>query len=90
MLTTKEFSDNVPYVSMILVEPTMVTKELYMDTLEFRNTTMDFTVGATSVRRDTWPSKEAAFAWLSKRQPWNSWDPRVVRLYTVSSSAVSM
>jgi len=83
MLTTKEFPvSELPYVSLILVEPTMVSKELYEAHIDDRNATMDFTVGATTVRRDAWPSREEAFKWLSKRFPWQVWDPRVVRLLT--------
>ena len=90
MLTTKEFPvSELPYVSLILVEPTMVSKELYEAHIDDRNATMDFTVGATTVRRDAWPSREEAFKWLSKRFPWQVWDPRVVRLLTVGTPAYS-
>ncbi|KAK7448810.1 hypothetical protein VKT23_013540 [Stygiomarasmius scandens] len=81
MLTTKTFPvSKLPYVALILIEPTMVTRELFFEHFDDRMITMEFTVGATSIRRDTWPGREEAFQWLSRKFPWRMWDPRVVRL----------
>ncbi|KAG5716856.1 hypothetical protein E4T56_gene3417 [Termitomyces sp. T112] len=35
----------------------------------------------TLTRRDSWPSQEAAVAYLRRRLPWKSWDSRVFNLY---------
>lgn len=81
ILTTKEFPiSSLPYAAVVLVESAMVTRELFNAHLEDRMTTMDFVVGTTSTRRDTWDSRDVAFGWFSKRFPWNSWDSRVVRI----------
>ncbi|KAF9466486.1 alpha/beta-hydrolase [Collybia nuda] len=82
MLTMKKFPiKNPPYKAVILVEPTMLSQELFDAHAEeryaFANATKKFTLD----RRDTWPSKKAALEWLGKRAPWKSWDPRVLRLY---------
>jgi hypothetical protein len=85
MLTTKEFpASQLPYAAIVLVEPTIVTRELFNAHVDDRMESMKFAVSATSVRRDKWDTREVAFSWLSKRFPWNRWDPRVVRLLTVS------
>ncbi|THU89064.1 alpha/beta-hydrolase [Dendrothele bispora CBS 962.96] len=81
MLTTKSFAlSSLPYVSLILIEPTMVTQELFFKHFDDRMDQMNFTVEATLMRRDTWPSREEAFRYLSKRFPWSMWEPRVVKL----------
>ncbi|KAJ7600911.1 Alpha/beta hydrolase family-domain-containing protein [Mycena floridula] len=81
MLTTKDIPlSEIPYIAVILIEPTMVTQELFYQTFDERMATMVFTVEATSMRRDTWPTRDEAFIWMSKRFPWRKWDPRAVRL----------
>ncbi|KAF5337656.1 hypothetical protein D9758_012998 [Tetrapyrgos nigripes] len=89
MLSTKSFpipitqhfyQSQIPYVSLVLIEATMVTRDLFFKHFDDRMATMEFTVEATAIRRDTWPGREEAFKWLSKRFPWNGWDERVVRI----------
>ncbi|KAG6918460.1 hypothetical protein DXG01_014087 [Tephrocybe rancida] len=36
----------------------------------------------TPLRKDVWPSRENAAAWMRNRLPWSSWDPRVLDVYT--------
>ncbi|KAG5642245.1 hypothetical protein DXG03_003348 [Asterophora parasitica] len=81
MLSTTDFPlSEIPYAAIVLVEPAMITRELFNAHLEDRMATMNFAVSSTSVRRDTWESREAAFKWFSRRYPWNTWDSRVVRI----------
>ncbi|KAJ3889095.1 Alpha/beta hydrolase family-domain-containing protein [Lentinula edodes] len=81
MLTTKSFPlSHLPYVSLILIEPTMITREMFEAHFDDRIRSMEMSVGATEVRRDVWPNREEAFRWLSRRFPFRTWDPRVVRL----------
>ncbi|PPQ72245.1 hypothetical protein CVT24_002345 [Panaeolus cyanescens] len=81
MLTTRDIPIyELPYAAMILIEPTIVTRELFELQREDRMASMDFAVAATSSRRDHWPSKEKALEYFSKRLPWSIWDPRVLRL----------
>ena len=75
----------LPYVSMILIEPTVVTRELFNTTLDDRMAHMDFVVAMTNARRDIWSSNEHAFEYFKTRFPWKFWDPRVLRLLTVNS-----
>jgi hypothetical protein len=74
----------LPYCAMILVEPTLAPRELFNAHIENRMALMDYAVSATSARRDTWKSREEAFNHFRKRLPWGSWDPRMVRILTVS------
>ncbi|KAE9393434.1 hypothetical protein BT96DRAFT_863528 [Gymnopus androsaceus JB14] len=81
VLTTQCFPiSNLPYVSLVLVEPTMITREMFEAHFDTRIKAMEMVVGATEVRRDVWPDREEAFRWLSRRFPFRNWDPRVVRI----------
>jgi hypothetical protein len=84
MLLAAEFPiSRLPFLALVLVEPTMITRELFSANIDDWMSSMNFSVNATSVRRDTWDSREAAFNWFKKRLPWKVWDPRVIRLLTV-------
>jgi hypothetical protein len=83
MLTTKEIPPST-FAAMVLIEATMVTREVFNSELEDRMSAMDFAVAATSSRRDVWPSRDEAFRCFKKRIPWMVWDERVILLLTVS------
>ncbi|KAF8954537.1 Alpha/beta hydrolase fold-1 [Flammula alnicola] len=68
-------ANELGYPAMVLVEPTMVTREV-------SNVCHGVCVTATSTRRDTWRSREEAFEYFKKRIPWGFWDARVVRILT--------
>lgn len=81
LLTTKEIPPST-FAAMILIEPTIVTREVFNSELEDRMSAMDFSVAATSSRRDVWPSRDEAFHYFKKRIPWRVWDERVILLLT--------
>lgn len=83
LLTTKEIPPST-FAAMILIEPTIVTREVFNSELEDRMSAMDFSVAATSSRRDVWPSRDEAFHYFKKRIPWRVWDERVILLLTVN------
>jgi hypothetical protein len=86
VLTTKDRPVSaIPYVSLILIEPTAIPRELFYVNVEDRVMTMEFVVAATATRRERWRSREEAHAWLARRIPWDSWDPRVLRKLSVST-----
>ncbi|KAJ6571401.1 Alpha/Beta hydrolase protein [Mycena capillaripes] len=70
----------IPYASLILIEPTVIPRELFYRHIEDRMSQMEFVVAATTSRRERWNSREDANSWLSWRLPWDSWDPRVLRI----------
>lgn len=72
------------YTVMILVESTMVTREVFNSELEDRMSTMEFAVATTAMRRDRWRSRAAAQAYFAKRLPWEMWDSRIVEIMVVS------
>jgi len=87
MLTTKGIPSNEqPYRAIILIEPTIVTREVFNTHLEDRIAAIDFSVAATSMRRNIWKSRAEAFEYFTKRVPWEHWDLRVVRILTVSQA----
>ncbi|KAJ7127308.1 alpha/beta-hydrolase, partial [Mycena crocata] len=67
--------DDLPYFSMILIEPTTMTKELLEDALK-KPLEMNRVTDAVRKRRDIWESRESAGAWLKVRFPWKRWDAR--------------
>ncbi|KAJ7362308.1 Alpha/beta hydrolase fold-1 [Mycena albidolilacea] len=69
----------IPYASLILIEPTVIPRELFYLHLDDRVSTMEFVVTATTARRERWRARDEAHAWLARRVPWDTWDPRVLR-----------
>ncbi|KIL71144.1 hypothetical protein M378DRAFT_182764 [Amanita muscaria Koide BX008] len=81
LISTNEFAINdSPYVCVVLIEPTMASRDSFYSRYEEHKAAVEFAVNTTSGRRDTWNSKDDAFAYFMKRVPWKNWDPRVVRL----------
>ncbi|TFK83326.1 alpha/beta-hydrolase [Polyporus arcularius HHB13444] len=70
----------LPYSSFILVEPTMMTREIYRRALE-QDTVLLRAIEVARGRKDIWPSRAAAREWFPKRLPWRRWDARVLDLY---------
>ncbi|KDQ22266.1 hypothetical protein PLEOSDRAFT_1079700 [Pleurotus ostreatus PC15] len=68
------------YCSLVLIDPIVLTKELYHNDLQYQATSK-FLIKGAKTRRDAWPSKDIASAWLSKRFPWSGWDPRFLRSF---------
>jgi hypothetical protein len=86
MLALNEFSSQqIPFVSIFLVEPTIIPQEFFNETIERRIASAEESMNATFKRRDSWASKDDAASWLSNRAPWKAWDPRVLHLYVVCS-----
>ncbi|KAG6919893.1 hypothetical protein DXG01_015601 [Tephrocybe rancida] len=82
MLSTKEFSlSEIPYATLILVEPPMLTKEVLDAHQEQRMATVEYTARVASSRRDTWETRSAALEYFKKRFPWRNWDPRAVQIF---------
>ncbi|KAJ7031707.1 Alpha/beta hydrolase fold-1 [Mycena alexandri] len=70
---------DIPYAALVLIEPTVIPRELFYLSVEDRVQTMEFVVTATTSRRERWRSREDAHSWLGRRIPWDSWDVRVLR-----------
>ncbi|KAJ7081138.1 Alpha/beta hydrolase fold-1 [Mycena belliarum] len=88
VLPTQEFSlTALPYAALVLIEPTIITREHFYRNIDDRVATMEFVVAATAARRTRWRSREEAQAWLARRIPWDSWDARVVRLLSTQGLA---
>ncbi|KAI3610366.1 alpha/beta-hydrolase [Moniliophthora roreri] len=86
MLTAKYASSSSPYARIqftatITVEPTILTRDIFMETYEERIKGIRKTEEMTARRRDTWASREEALTSLRTRLPWSSWDERVLRRY---------
>ncbi|KAG6887825.1 hypothetical protein C0995_012372 [Termitomyces sp. Mi166 len=82
MLSMKNFPVyKPPYIAVFLVEPTILSQDLFDAHAKEREDSANMTMKLTLTRRDSWPSKGAAAAYLRKRLPWKSWDSRVFDIY---------
>lgn len=70
----------IPYVSVVLVEPTVTNPAMFYRHIVDSVTAV---VAATVMRRERWRSRDEAFAWLERRAPWKRWDKRVLRIFVV-------
>jgi hypothetical protein len=75
--------EKYPYLGIILVEPSMMDKETWDANKGEIQMAFDMVTNAVRHRRDLWASKDAAQKYFMARFPWNSWDPRIVALFTV-------
>ncbi|KAJ7869374.1 Alpha/beta hydrolase family-domain-containing protein [Mycena leptocephala] len=57
----------IPYLSLVLVEPTIATPEVYYRTIAAHTPAL---VETTMMRRGRWRSRSDAAAWLQRRAPW--------------------
>ncbi|KAG7439822.1 uncharacterized protein BT62DRAFT_957664 [Guyanagaster necrorhizus] len=78
MLTTQS---SPPYAGLVLIEPTMITEDVFRAHFADRMATMEGAVCATSIRRDRWTGKDDAHGWLAGRFPWRVWDNRVLDIF---------
>ncbi|KAF8072085.1 Alpha/beta hydrolase fold-1 [Lyophyllum atratum] len=70
-----------PYIAIFLIEPTMLSQELFDAHAKEREHFAKMSMKVTLERRDTWPDREAAANYLRSRLPWKSWDARVFDMY---------
>ncbi|EIN09173.1 alpha/beta-hydrolase [Punctularia strigosozonata HHB-11173 SS5] len=78
--TTGYPASHLPYRSVILVDPPMMTKEI-LDRSMQRNSPLIGVIELAKNRKDIWPSRSAAREWLAKRMPWRRWSQEVLDLY---------
>ncbi|KAJ6550612.1 Alpha/Beta hydrolase protein [Mycena vulgaris] len=81
MVSTRHF-EQCPYAGIILVEPSMMDQQIWEANREEIQPAFDMVTNAVMHRRDGWTSKEAAHKYFMARFPWNTWDPRIVVLFT--------
>jgi len=74
----------LPYSSIILVEPAMMTRPILNKMLKSSESGVSpikMVMTGVQTRKDVWPSREEAHQWFAKRYPWKQWDPRILKLY---------
>ncbi|KAI0033836.1 alpha/beta-hydrolase [Vararia minispora EC-137] len=78
----------LPFESLILIEPTMMTPALLQHARTHAPDQPLFrAAAAASARTDTWPSRSAARAWLAQRAPWRRWDARALDAFVTHALA---
>ena len=88
LLSLKCYADTarVPYELMIIIEPAMASREVFNENIDDRTLQLKFLIKGTNALRGQWPSRAAAYEWLSKRIPWKTWDDRIRHIYVVRLS----
>lgn len=76
-------TDQLPYSSLILVEPSMMTKEILARLMSKGNDAWHDLIQMARTRRDVWDSRVAARQWMASRLPWKTWTPRAIDLFVV-------
>jgi hypothetical protein len=85
VLATRAFPmRNQPFVAVFLLEPSMLTRELWMSHLVERETLMRRSTRATLRRPDMFDTWEEASNYYRKRKPWAGWNHEVFDIFTVS------
>lgn len=79
---------DIPYAAFILIEPTIVSAEMFYEHFDIRLAQLEFTVGAVAGRRHTWKDRQTAHEWMAKRYPWDAWDVRAVKAFVVGFTHV--
>ncbi|KAI8974039.1 alpha/beta-hydrolase [Trametes punicea] len=72
--------ERLPYSSIIMVEPPMMTPEILQQAIKKRAVLLR-AIDVARVRKNVWPSRTAAKEWFAKRLPWRRWDTSVLDLY---------
>jgi hypothetical protein len=75
---------DLPYTSLIIVEPTMMTKQLFQVRYSNQELFNQSIIKAIKAKRDVWGSREEARSWLRNRVPWKSWQQDAFDLFTGS------
>ncbi|PIL24611.1 hypothetical protein GSI_12495 [Ganoderma sinense ZZ0214-1] len=80
LLTLDYPLDKLPFSSLIFVEPGFVPQEMF-EHLAALGIRYDDIIAMAKTRKDVWPSRAAARAWMSTRLPWKRWKPRSLDLF---------
>jgi hypothetical protein len=83
MYSTKFFPFQIPYLTVILVEPKLIHLDTFYKTIKERGDFDGRFTETATTRRSSWSSKEDAFKYLGGRFPWNAWDTRILRVHAV-------
>lgn len=73
------YIDPVAFSALVLVEPMLLPPP------GGQQQESDMLRAGAAKRRDIWPSRPEALEALQSRPSWKIWDPRVLRLFVVSS-----
>ncbi|TBU57225.1 Alpha/beta hydrolase family-domain-containing protein [Dichomitus squalens] len=71
----------LPFSSVIMVEPPMMTPDIVKHGLEIGCLPMIRAINFAKTRKDIWSSRDEARAWFGTRSPWRRWDQRVFDLF---------
>ncbi|KAI8989198.1 hypothetical protein BD414DRAFT_486367 [Trametes punicea] len=79
--STEDYAVNqLPFSSLIMVEPPMMTPDRLREEIK-KGATFLRAIDVARVRKDIWPSRATAKEWFAKRLPWKRWDPRSLDLF---------
>ena len=73
----------IPFKSLILVEPPLITRTAWDEHLEQQEFALKTISAMIKKRRDTWDSRADARRYFEARIPWSNWSTRVLDLFVV-------
>ena len=76
----------VPYHSLILIEPALITQAAWDAHAEERVLALKMMSKAVMKRRDAWDGRAEARAYFKERLPWAMWNARSFDLFLVRFS----
>ncbi|KAG1818470.1 Alpha/beta hydrolase fold-1 [Suillus subaureus] len=83
ILSTRAFPmRNQPFVAVFLLEPSMLTRKLWMSHQMERETLMRKSISATLRRRSVFDTWEEAVSYYRNRKPWAGYDHEVFNVFT--------
>ncbi|KAJ7744999.1 Alpha/beta hydrolase fold-1 [Mycena maculata] len=69
-----------PLRALVLIEPVLISFPDHQDLIDLGKVR----VKAVSTRRDKWESPDELAAWMKRRHPWTTWDPRIFDIHLES------
>ncbi|EED85760.1 predicted protein [Postia placenta Mad-698-R] len=88
--TLRRVIDGYDDDSIVLLEPSLITRDEFHKHLRERTAALDFMQKAVAGRRAEWNTREDAMQYFKKRMPWKIWDPRVLNLFVSRPMASEM
>ncbi|KAJ7481879.1 alpha/beta-hydrolase [Mycena latifolia] len=82
ILSALGYADSRSPYSMILIEPPMMTKEVFVQAFQ-EPSQLKALMDLVKNKKHVWASRADACAWFRKRLPRKRWDDRVLDLFTV-------
>lgn len=80
----------IPFLGMILIDPSMMDSDTWFTHQRELQAMFDLVKKGATARRDSWRTKEEARKYLQTRNPYSTWDERIMKSYIVRHPALPL